>query len=57
MDNLPNALSAVTGLAVTLFVSVTVWITLLAGLYQLIRDEIRQVQMMPRRLTQERYSQ
>lgn len=57
MDNLPNALSDVAGLAVTLFVSITVWLTLLAGLYQLIRDEIRQVQVMPRRLVQKGYSQ
>jgi len=57
MDNLLNSLSNVAGLAVTLFVSITVWLTLLAGLYQLIRDEIRQVQVMPRRLAQEGYSQ
>ena len=60
MDNLQNVLSDITGLAVTIFVSTIVWTILIAGLYQLIRDEIRQVLIAPRRLrglAQEGYSQ
>jgi hypothetical protein len=48
MGNLQNMLSIVFGLAVTFFVPGVVWITLVAGLYQLLRDGIRHVRMAPR---------
>jgi len=43
-----NMLSTVFGLAVAFFVAAVVWITLIAGLYQLVRDGIRQVRLAPR---------
>jgi hypothetical protein len=46
MDSL---LSDAFGLAVTSFVSATVWITLAAGLYQLVREEIHQIHVTPRK--------
>jgi len=43
MGNAHNVLAATLGLAITFLVSSVVWITLLAGLYQLVRDQIRRV--------------
>ena len=60
MGNLQNILSTVFGLAITYLVPAVVWVTLIAGLYQLVRDEIRQIHVVPRRLrrlVQEGYSQ
>lgn len=43
-----NWLSDTFGLVVVLFVPAVVWTTLLVGLYQLVREEIRQVHIPPR---------
>ena len=40
-----NWMSDILGLIVTFSVSAVVWGTLIAGLYQLVREEIRQVRM------------
>lgn len=49
MGGLGNSISDVFGLVVTLFVSGVVWVVLLAGSYQLVRDKIRQIHTTPRR--------
>jgi hypothetical protein len=41
MGNAHNALATALGLAITFLVSGVVWTTLIAGLYQLVRDQIR----------------
>ena len=43
MGNAHNVLAAACGLAITFVVSGMVWATLMAGLYQLVRDQIRRV--------------
>jgi hypothetical protein len=48
MGGWENSISDVFGLVVTLFVSGVVWVVLLAGSYQLVRDKIRQVRMTSR---------
>jgi hypothetical protein len=46
------------GLAVTFLVPAAVWITLAVGLFQFVREEVRQVRVAPRRSQRlERYSQ
>jgi hypothetical protein len=57
MENLPHVLSVALELTVIIFVTTLVWATVMAGLYQLIRDGIRQVTVSTQRLAQERYSQ
>ena len=47
MSGYQSAFSAVTELAVTFFVPAVVWTTLIAGLYQLVRDRIRQAGVVP----------
>ena len=49
MGNLQDVLSTVFGMAVTFFISAIVWITLVVGLYDLVRDKIRQIRVAPRR--------
>ena len=52
-----SLLSDVFGLVMTFFVSAVVWITLAAGLYQLVRKEIDQMHVTPpQRLELEGYS-
>ena len=52
-----SLLSDALGLVMTFFVSAVVWITLAAGLYQLVRKEIDQMRMpSPPRLELEGYS-
>jgi hypothetical protein len=43
MGNAHTALATALGLAITFLVSSVVWTTLLAGLYQLVRDRIHRV--------------
>ena len=43
MGNVHNALATTIGLAITVLVSGVVWITLIAGLYQLVRDQLRRI--------------
>jgi hypothetical protein len=51
-----SLLSSVSGLVVTFFVPAVVWTTLGAGLFQLVREEIRHFQVAPRRARRlERY--
>jgi sensor domain CHASE-containing protein len=52
-----NMLSIAFGLAVSVLVSVLVWTTLIAGLYQLLREQFRQASSFVQRFTQERYVQ
>ena len=53
-----SMLSDIFGLVVTLFVPAVVWTTLAAGLYQLVREEVRQIHVTPRRSQRlEAYSQ
>ena len=53
-----SLLSDVFGLAVTFFVPAVVWTTLVAGLYQLVREEVRRVRVTLRRSQRlEGYSQ
>ncbi len=49
MGNLQDVLSTVFGMAVTFFVPAIVWITLVVGLYDLVRDKIRQIRVAPQR--------
>jgi ABC-type long-subunit fatty acid transport system fused permease/ATPase subunit len=44
-----SLLSDVFGLVIAFFVSAIVWATLAAGLYQLVRKEVRQFRVMPQR--------
>ena len=57
MENLQNVLSVSFELIVTVFVSVLVWTTVMAGLYQLVRERIRQVYVVSQRPAHERYVQ
>jgi sensor domain CHASE-containing protein len=50
-----NMLSIAFGLAVSVLVSALVWTTLMAGLYQLLREQIRQAAMSVRQFAEERY--
>ena len=52
-----NILSIAFGLTVSVLVSVLVWTTLMAGLYQLLREQIHQAASFVQRFTQERYVQ
>jgi hypothetical protein len=50
----------ISGLAVTYFVPAVVWVVLMAGIFQLVREKTRHVRLMPhrfRRLGREGYSQ
>ena len=49
MHNVQTVLSNVFGLAITVFVPAVVWTTLIAGLYQFVRDGIRRVRVVPQR--------
>ena len=57
MENLQNVLSVASELIVTVFVAAVVWTTVMAGLYQLIRDGSRHVYVASQRPAQERYVQ
>jgi hypothetical protein len=57
MENLQNVVSFAFELLVTVFVAALVWTTVLAGLYQLIRDWIRQVHVVTQGFAQQRYVQ
>ena len=52
-----DILSIAFGLAVSVLVSVLVWTTLMAGLYQLVREQLYQAALFVQQLTQERYLQ
>ncbi len=43
MGGLENIIFDVFELVVTLFVTAVVWVVLIGGLYQLVRDRIRQI--------------
>jgi hypothetical protein len=43
MGGLENIISNVFEPIVTLFAAIVVWVVLIAGLYQLVRDRIRQI--------------
>lgn len=55
MENFQSAMSVAVELIVTVSVAALVWITLMAGLYQLVRERIRQLHVSTRKPTQERY--
>ena len=57
METLQTVMPAALELIVTGFVAVLVWTTVMAGLYQLIREGIRQVYGASQRPAQERYVQ
>lgn len=60
MGEMPSLLINLSGLAVTYFVPAVVWIVLMAGIGQLVREKIRHVRLMPRglrRLVREGYGQ
>jgi hypothetical protein len=57
MQNLQNVWYDGFELFVTVFVAALVWTTVLAGLYQLIRDWIRQVHVATQEFAQQRYVQ
>jgi|GEM_PF-1678352 len=57
MENLQNVLSVASELIVTVFVSALVLTTVIAGLYQLVREGIRQVYVVSQGPAQERYVQ
>jgi hypothetical protein len=57
MENLPRVVSVALELTVIISVTTLVWATVMAGLYQLIRDGIRQVTVASQRLARERYVQ
>jgi hypothetical protein len=57
MENLQQVLSVALEVMVMIFVTTLVWATVMAGLYQLIRDGIRQVTVASPRPAQERYVQ
>ena len=53
-----HTLSTISETAMTFLVPAIVWTTLAAGLYDLVRDALRRVRLMPRRrLVQEGYGQ
>ena len=57
MENLQSLLSVAFGLIVTTFVPALVWTTVVAGLCQLIREEVGQVYSVSQRAAQEAYAQ
>jgi hypothetical protein len=57
MENLQYVLAVALELIVIIFVTTLVWATMIAGLYQLIRDGIRQVTIASQGPAQERYAQ
>ena len=60
MDALQYVLIDVFGLAVTFFVPGFVWVMLTIGFYQLVRDKLGQVRLIPRRsrrMVRESYGQ
>jgi hypothetical protein len=57
MENLQNVLPVAFELIVTVTVAALVWTTVMAGLYQLVRERIRQVHVVAQRSVQERYVQ
>ena len=57
MENLQNVLSVAFELIVTVTVAALVWTTVMAGLYQLVRERIRQVHVVAQLSAQERYIQ
>jgi hypothetical protein len=57
VENLQDVLSVAFELIVTVSVAALVWITVMAGLYQLVRERIRQVHVVAQRPARERYVQ
>ena len=57
MESLQNVLSVALELIVTAFVATLVWTTMMAGLYQLIRDGIRHVHVASQGAAETRYVQ
>jgi hypothetical protein len=57
MENLQSLLSVAFELLVTVFVVSLVWTTVVAGLYQLVREWIRQIYVTSQGSARERYGQ
>lgn len=57
MENLQNLVSVALELIVTVSVAALVWITVMAGLYQLVRERIRQFHVVAQKPVRERYIQ
>jgi len=57
MENLQNLVSVAVELIVTVTVAALVWTTVMAGLYQLVRERIRQVHVVVQRSVQDGYVQ
>ena len=57
MESLQNELSAAFELIVTVIVAAVVWCTVVAGLYQFLREWIHQIYLVAQRLAQKRYIQ
>jgi hypothetical protein len=57
MENLQSLLPVAFELLVTVFVVSLVWTTVVAGLYQLVREWIHQIYVTSQRPAQERYVQ
>ena len=57
VDNLQNLASSAMELIVTVSVVALVWVTLMAGIYQLIRERIRELHLFANAPAQERHVQ
>lgn len=57
MENLQNVLTVALQLVVTATVVALVWATVMAGLYQILRERVRQLRVVARLSAQERYTQ
>jgi hypothetical protein len=56
MENLQNVLTVALQLVVTVTVVALVWSTVMAGLYQILRERVRQVRMLAGLSAQERHT-
>lgn len=56
MEDPQNLVSGAIELIVAVSVAALVWITVLAGLYQLVRERLRQFHLATQRPAQDRYS-
>lgn len=57
MEDLQSTMSVALELIVTISVAVLVWTTVMAGLYQLVREQIRQFHLVAQKPAQERHIQ
>ena len=53
MGNIEGIVALVIGIVVVLFVPALVWATVIAGLYQIVRDKIRETRPAPTKPAQE----